>query len=77
MCQLLCFRIPLLDQVNIPLRGLNAFFRLLLKGVQNINSLPNLHGQDDPVCVRGVSKGNLKNAATHTFERTSFGIPPN
>jgi hypothetical protein len=38
MCQLLCFGVSLFEQVNFPLRCLNTFLRLLLKGVQNINS---------------------------------------
>src|SRR5579859_8015585 len=69
MGQLLCFRISFLDQLNVPFRCFNAFLRFLLKGVQYINSLPNLERKDHAVSVRSIPQGDLKNAATHTFKR--------
>jgi len=62
MGQLLCFPVSLPDQINVPLGGCNAFPRFLLKGVQNVNPRANLDRQHDPVGVRGVPQGNLKDA---------------
>ena len=50
------------DQINVPLGGCNAFRGFILKGVQNVNPLANLDRQHDPVGVRGVPQGNLKDA---------------
>src|SRR5580693_2418066 len=52
MRQLLCFGVSLPDQVNVPLRSFNAFLRLLLKGVQNINPPADLDRQHDTKGVR-------------------------
>src|SRR5208282_2096717 len=68
MGQFLCFGISLLDQVNVPFRGCNAFLRFLLKGAQNINPPANLQRQHDTVGVRRVAQGNLKNTAADTLE---------
>jgi len=78
MCQLLCFGVSLLDQVNVPLWGFNAFLRFLLKGVQNINPPADLYRQDNTIGVRRVPQGNFKNAAANPLKGlASFGIPPN
>src|ERR1700733_11170646 len=49
MGQLHCLGVSLLDEINIPLRSFNASLRLLLKGMQNVNSLAELHGQRDSI----------------------------
>jgi hypothetical protein len=72
MRQLLCFGVSLLDQVNVPLRGFDAFLRFLLKGVQNINPPADLDRQYDTVGVRRIPQGNFNNAAADTLER--FGV---
>jgi hypothetical protein len=72
MCQLLCFDVWLLDQINVPLWRFNAPLRLLLKGVQNINPLADLNRQYDSIGVRRVSQGKFKNATADTLER--FGV---
>src|ERR1039458_10844233 len=63
MRQFLCFRVPLLDQLNVAPWGFNAFLRFLLKGMQNINPPSDLYRQHDTVSVGGISQGNLENAA--------------
>jgi hypothetical protein len=68
MCQLLRFGVSLLDQVNVPLRGFNAFLRLVLKGVQNINPPADLDRQHDTVGVGRIS-GQSQNAAANALER--------
>lgn len=69
--QLLCFRVSFLNQVAIPLRGLNTFLRFLLKGVQHINPFAKLDRRNDTINVRCIAQGGLNNA--DTLER--FGIP--
>src|SRR5271165_1026787 len=69
MRQFLCFGVSLADQLNVPLRGFNAFLRLLLEGVQNVNPPADLNRQHHAVGVRRRSQGNFKNTAANTLER--------
>src|SRR5260370_17160558 len=54
--QLPCFRVSFLNQVAIPLRGLNTFLRFLLKGVQHINPFAKLDLRNDTINVRGIAQ---------------------
>src|SRR5581483_2731270 len=66
--QLLCFGVSSLDQIDVPLRRLNASLRLLLKGVQNIDSYAQLYCRHHTIRVGGIAESKLDNAAVHAFK---------
>src|SRR6185437_13159244 len=66
--QLLCFGVSFLDQIDVPLRRLNASLRLLLKGVQNVDSCAQLHCRHHTISVGGIAENKLNNAAAHAFK---------
>src|SRR6516162_6137799 len=67
--QLLCFGVSSLDQIDVPLRCLNASLRLLLKGVQNIDSCAQLYCRHHAISVGGIAESKLNNAAADAFKR--------
>src|SRR5208282_1976602 len=71
-CQLLCFGVSPLDQLNVSLRCCNTFLRFLLEGMQHIDPLADLQRNHDTIGVRGVSQRNLYDSTAEAPER--FGI---
>src|SRR6516165_5682129 len=67
--QLLCFGVSSLDQIDVPLRRLNAFLRLLLEGVQNIDSCAQPYCRHHAISVGGIAESKLNNAAADAFKR--------
>src|SRR5262250_779018 len=66
--QLLCFSVSSLDQIDVPLRRLNASLRLLLKGVQNIDSCAQLYCRHHTIRVGGIAESKLDYATADAFK---------
>src|SRR5215813_14239794 len=66
--QLLCFGVSSLDQIDVPFGCLNASLRLLLKGVQNIDSCAQLYCRHHTIRVGRIAESKLNNAAADAFK---------
>src|SRR5215469_3477047 len=66
--QLLCFGVSSLDQIDVPLRRLNASLRLRLKGVQNIDSCAQLYCRHHAISAGGMAESKLNTAAAPAFK---------